>query len=173
MPVSKQMKSWIFFVCVATAYPVVWVAAPDRLILALKIIKNIALQVSLPLLIALFMMFLLNLYISAAHITRFMGKKTGIRGMLFSSFAGIVSMGPIFAWFPFLKSLKQKNMSDVYLAVFLFSRAVKPVLLPVLAAYFGWRFSLIFTLMCLACAWGAAFIVALSGKGPFCKKQLP
>lgn len=165
MQVSKQVKSWMFPVCVAVVYLLVWVTMPDRLIPALKIIKNIALQVALPLLLALVMMFLLNLYISAAHITRFMGQKVGIKGMIFSSLAGIVSMGPVFAWFPFLKTLKEKNMDDVYLANFLSSRAVKPVLIPVLIAYFGWRFSLIFTLLCLAGAWGVSFVVALSGKG--------
>ena len=127
--------------------------------------KNIALQVVLPLLIALVMMFLFNRYISAAHITRFMGQKVGIKGMIFLSLAGIVSMGPVFAWFPFLKTLKEKNMADVYLANFLSSRAVKPVLIPVLIAYFGWRFSLTFTLLCLAGAWGISFVVALSGNG--------
>ena len=171
MQFSKQYKSWIFPACVAAAYFVVWLTLPDRLVAALKITKTITIEVALPLLMAFSMMFLLNLYISAAHITRFMGKTTGIRGMIFSSLAGIVSMGPIFAWFPFLKTLKLKNMPDIYLANFLSSRAVKPILLPILTAYFGLKFSLIFTIMCLVAAWGGSFIVALilapeKGAGP-------
>ncbi len=166
MQLSKQLKSWIFPVCAAVVYLLVWVTMPDRLIPALKVIKIIALQMAFPLLMALVMMFLLNLYISAAHITRFMGQKAGMKGMVFSSLAGIISMGPVFAWFPFLKTLKDKNMADVYLANFLSSRAVKPVLIPILIAYFGWRFSLIFTILCLAGAWGVSFVVALSGKRP-------
>lgn len=164
MQLSKQMKSWIFPTCAAIAYLVVWIALPEKVIPALRIVKNISLQMAIPLLISLVMMFLLNMYISTAHITRFMGKKSGIAGMIYSSIAGIVSMGPVFAWFPFLKTLKDKGMADIYLANFLSCRAVKPVLFPVLIGYFGWRFSLIFIFMSLIGAWGTSFIVALSAK---------
>lgn len=164
MKFSKQLKPWIFPACAAVAYIVVWVTLPEKIIPASRIIKAITLQMAIPLCIALFMMFLLNMYISTAHITQFMGKKRGLAGMIFSSIAGIVSMGPVFAWFPFLKTLKEKGMADVYLANFLSCRAVKPVLFPVLISYFGWRFSLVFITMSLLGAWGIAFIVFLSGK---------
>lgn len=164
MQFSKQLKSWIFPACAAATYIVVWITLPEKIILALRIIKTITLQMAIPLFISLFMMFLLNMYISTAHITRFMGKKRGVVGMIFSSIAGIVSMGPVFAWFPFLKTLKEKGMADIYLANFLSCRAVKPVLFPVLITYFGWRFSLVFIIMSLVGAWGISFIVALSGK---------
>jgi uncharacterized membrane protein YraQ (UPF0718 family) len=164
MQFSKQLKSWIFPACAGIAYLAVWIALPEKITPALRIMKSISLQMAIPLAISLFMMFLLNMYISTAHITRFMGKKRGVAGMIFSSLAGIVSMGPIFAWYPFLKTLKEKGMADIYLANFLSCRAVKPVLFPVLIGYFGWRFSLVFILMSLVGAWGIAFIVALSGR---------
>jgi uncharacterized membrane protein YraQ (UPF0718 family) len=164
MPLSKQKKSWIFPVCVVIIYLIVWIVLPEKILPALKIIKNISLQMAIPLLISLFMMFLLNMYVSTAHITKFMGKRRGVVGMIFSSIAGIVSMGPIFAWFPFLKTLKDKGMADIYLANFLSCRAVKPVLFPILISYFGWRFSLVFICMSLVGAWGISLIVALSAK---------
>ncbi|MBM9518478.1 hypothetical protein JWG39_01445 [Desulforhopalus vacuolatus] len=164
MHFPKQLKSWIFPACAAAACIVVWIMVPEKIVPVLRIIKTITLQMAIPLLISLFMMFLLNMYISTASITRLMGKKGGLSGILFSSIAGIVSMGPVFAWFPFLKALKEKGMADVYLANFLSCRAVKPVLFPVLITYFGWRFSLVFITMSLAIAWGTAFIFFLSGK---------
>lgn len=164
MPFPKPLQSWIFPACAAATCIVVWIIVPEKINPTLRIIKTITLQMAIPLLISLFMMFLLNMYISAACITRLMGKKKGLSGMLFSSIAGIVSMGPVFAWFPFLKALKGKGMADIYLANFLSCRAVKPVLFPVLITYFGWRFSLVFIIMSLASAWGIAFVVFLSGK---------
>ena len=165
MHFPKQLKAWIFPACVAVVYGIVWIVLPEKIVPAMESIKNIAMQMAIPLLISLFMMFLLNMYISTAHITKFMGKKRGLVGILFSSMAGIISMGPVFAWLPFLKSMKEKGMADIYLANFLSCRAVKPVLFPVLVTYFGWRFSLIFTTISLVGAWGVAFIVYLSGKG--------
>ncbi len=164
MHFSKQLKSWIFPACAATACIVVWIMVPEKMLPALRIMKIITLQMAIPIFISLFMMFLLNMYISTACITRLMGKKRGLSGILFSSIAGIISMGPVFAWLPFLKALKEKGMANIYLANFLSCRAVKPVLFPVLITYFGWRFSLIFISMALVAAWGTAFVVALSGN---------
>ena len=171
MQFPKQLKAWIFPACVVAVYIVIWITVPEKIVPALGAIKNIALQMAIPLLISLFMMFLLNMYISTAHITKFMGKKKGLTGILFSSLAGIISMGPVFAWFPFLKTMKEKGMADIYLANFLSCRAVKPVLFPVLVTYFGWRFSLVFISMSLIGAWGVAFIVYLSGKGLTAEKK--
>jgi uncharacterized membrane protein YraQ (UPF0718 family) len=164
MMMARQLKLWIFPFFVAGIYLVLWIVIPEIIAPALKIVKKILIHMALPLVLAVFIMFLLNLFTSAAHITRFMGKKAGIKGMLLSSAAGIISMGPVFSWYPFLKTLKQKGMADVYLANFLSCRAVKPVLLPVLIAYFGWRFSLMFTLMSIAGAWAVAAVVAVSDK---------
>jgi len=166
MSILKQFKPWIFPACVALVYLVLWVITPEMIMPAFKTIKNILIHMAFPLALAVFMMFLLNLFITPAHITRFMEKQINIKKMLMSSAAGIISMGPIFTWYPFLKTLKQKGVPDLYLANFLSSRAVKPILLPVMISCFGWRFSLVFTLMTLAGAWGVSAIVALLNKNP-------
>jgi len=73
-------------------------------------------------------------------------------------------MGPIFAWYPLLKTLKEKGASDFHIANFLANRSVKPVLPPLMVANFGWRFSLVFTVGCMACAWLTATAVAIFGR---------
>ncbi len=162
-------KAWIFPMCVAAAYLILGVAAPDRTFQALNAAGRIMIQVSLPLLLAVLMMFLLNLFVTPAHVTRFMGRKAGPLGILLSSAAGVVSMGPVYAWYPFLASLKEKGASDFHLANFLSSRAVKPVLMPLMIAYFGWRFSLLFALFgvlsALVVATVVRFISPLSVRG--------
>ena len=164
-----SIKAWIFPICVAAAYVILGVAVPERIWSALHAVGRIVIQVSLPLLLAFFMMFLLNLFVTPAHVTRFMGREAGPLGILLSSAAGIVSMGPVYAWYPFLASLKEKGASDFHLANFLSSRAVKPVLMPLMIAYFGWRFSLFFTLIsvlsALLVATAVRFLCRLSVKG--------
>ncbi|MGM0381827.1 MAG: permease, partial [bacterium] len=59
--------------------------------------------------------------------------------------SGIISMGPIYAWYPLLASLRKKEVPDFHLATFLGCRAVKVPLLPVMAAYFGWAFTVVLT----------------------------
>lgn len=150
--------------CVAAAYLILWVILPDRTYKALRAAFHIMAQVSVPLLLAFFMMFLLNLFITPSHITRFMGQKAGALGILLSSAAGIISMGPVYAWYPFLASLKEKGASDFNLANFLSNRSVKPALIPLMIAYFGWRFSLVFAVFGVLSALAVAMSVSLLNR---------
>jgi uncharacterized membrane protein YraQ (UPF0718 family) len=54
-------------------------------------------------------------------------------------------MGPIYAWYPLLKELRNKGAENTLIALFLSNRAVKPLLMPVLISYFGWTYALILT----------------------------
>lgn len=54
-------------------------------------------------------------------------------------------MGPIYAWYPLLKELRNKGAENSLIAIFLGNRAVKPLLMPVLISYFGWAYALILT----------------------------
>jgi uncharacterized membrane protein YraQ (UPF0718 family) len=87
----------------------------------------------------------LNVFVRPGQVLRFLGGRSGIKGVLLSSVAGIISMGPVYAWLPFLAAIRDKGASDFHVANFLSSRAVKPVLLPLMIGYFGWRFSILFT----------------------------
>jgi len=46
----------------------------------------------------------------------------------------------IYAWYPLLKDLKEKGAGESSIAIFLYNRAVKPFLLPVMVTYFGWLY---------------------------------
>ena len=80
---------------------------------------------------------MMNLFLNPAQIVRFLGPKSGIRGIVLSAVAGIISMGPIYAWYPLLKDLREKGAAVSLLAVFLCNRAVKLFLLPVKISCFG------------------------------------
>ena len=159
-----RFRAWIFPACVAGAYLILFLIMPDRTRIGLEAAGQVLLQAFLPLLLAFGMMFLLNLFITPAHVSKFLGSGAGVRGVFFSAVAGILSMGPIFAWYPFLASLRKKGASDFHLANFLSYRAVKPAMLPLLVIYFGWRFSLIFTVFCGLSALVTATIVGLLGR---------
>lgn len=160
----SHFRSWIFPACVTGIYLVFLFVTPDRSWAALQSAGQVLMQAALPLLLAFGMMLLLNLFISPVHVSNFLGNGAGVRGVLFSAVAGIISMGPIFAWYPFLDSLRKKGASDFHLANFLSHRAVKPALWPIMIIYFGWRFSLIFTVVCVLSALVTATAVSLLGR---------
>ena len=150
-----KKRQWLFPISMVALYVAIYFIAPGRTVKALMASGTVLKQMALPLLLAFLMMVVLNLFIRPAQVSRFLGGRSGIKGVLLSSVAGILSMGPIYAWLPFLAGIRDKGASDFHLANFLSSRAVKPVLLPLMIGYFGWRFSLILTLLNVV---GALFV---------------
>ena len=105
-----------------------------------------------------------------------MKKGATVRQTLVAAVAGILSAGPIYAWYPMLKDLRQKGADYSLIAVFLVNRAVKPFLLPVMASLFGWAYVLMLTILTVAGSFAVAFVVGTlpdstidydrDGKGP-------
>lgn len=140
---AGSLRFLAFPVIMAIAYGVIAIVSPGQAVAALRASWRTLLQVAPALAVAFGVMVALNLLVTSAQIKRFLGKGTKSKGALLSSAAGILSMGPIYVWYPLLKDLREKDVSDFHLANFLGCRAVKIPLLPMMAAYFGWAFTLI------------------------------
>ncbi len=156
---GQDLRIWIFPGCIVLIYAAVFPAAPGNVAAALHASLHISGQMALPLAIAFVIILLLNLLLNPSMISRFLGKKAGLRGIVLSSGAGILSMGPIYAWYPFVKTLREKGVSNFHTANFLSNRSVKPAMIPVMIVYFGWRFTLVFTIFGIISAWLTALAV--------------
>lgn len=143
-PVTRM---FLFPAVILAIYGVLFAAMPDRASLALKSSGNIFLNMLIPLCLVLVLMILLNLFLKPVQIARFLGKGAGIKGVLLSAAAGIISTGPIYAWYPLLKDLRRKGAGNSPIAIFLYNRAVKPFLLPVMIGYFGWAYVVVLTVL--------------------------
>jgi len=109
-------------------------------------------------------MLALNLFLKPAQIIRFLGKGAGIKGVILSATAGIISTGPIYAWYPLLRDLREKGAGNSFMAVFLGNRAVKPFLLPVMISYFGWVYVIILTAFTIIASIVAGYAVGVLVK---------
>ena len=157
----RWARPWGFPLGVLGLYALGFMFAPEKAYLAFHLSRSLFQHLLWPLGLALAMMMLLNRFLSPALVSRFLGQGSGLRGAFLSSVAGILSMGPIYAWYPLLKTMKNKGSSTFHMAHFIGCRAVKPALLPVLAAYWGWRFATIFVITSLLAALIIAGIVHL------------
>lgn len=100
-----------------------------------------------PILLLVFaVMFLTNLFFESNQVVKFLGKGSGLRGWLVAIAGGIASSGPIYMWYPLLSDLKEKGMKDSLMAAFLYNRAIKIPLLPMMVYYFGWPFTLVLSI---------------------------
>ena len=75
-----------------------------------------------------------------------MGGESGIKGWVLAISMGILSHGPIYVWYPLLKDLRDHGMRSGLIAVFLYNRAIKIPLLPVMIFYFGIGFVIILSI---------------------------
>ena len=135
----------LFPALVLVAYGIIFAIMPEKASIALKSSGNIFLNMLIPLSLVFILMLLLNLFLKPAQIVKLLGRGAGIKGVILSAAAGIISAGPIYAWYPLLKELREKGAANSFLSIFLGNRAVKPFLLPIMIAYFGWIYVLLLT----------------------------
>ncbi len=104
---------------------------------------NLLYNIFLILLVVFIFMGLSNYFLSPSIISKYVGKGSGLKGWFIAVVSGILSHGPIYAWFPLLRDMKSHGMRDGLVAAFLYNRSVKIPLLPVMIFYFGWVFVIV------------------------------
>lgn len=143
----KIPGQWKFLAVVILAYIFVFIANANffKLIIVnfLSLLKGVALIV-----VAVFLvMFIFNLFIRPETIKKHLGKDSGLKGWLFTIFGAIVISGPPYVLMPMLSDLKRHGMKTSLVAAFLSNRNVQPVFLPIMVYYFGWRYTIIVSLL--------------------------
>ena len=93
--------------------------------------------------LVVFLVGLLNYFLKLKAISKYLGKNSGIGGWILALLAGIICHGPIYARYPLLKELRNQGMRQGLADVFLYNRAIKIPLLPVMIYYFGIAFTVI------------------------------
>jgi uncharacterized membrane protein YraQ (UPF0718 family) len=154
--VGKRKKlalgGWLFLLLVLVVYGVVGATDSTLFDNALAFFGQVIRQV-LPVLALVFLMLLAaDLLLQPAWIERHLGQKAGIKAWFMALFGGVLSTGPIYPWYALLRELRQKGMQTPLVAVFLYSRAVKVPLLPLMIHYFGATYTLVLCLYLLCFA---------------------
>lgn len=137
---------WVFLAVVVLIYGVTAFVAPELTLRAVAFFVQVLDRV-IPLLALVFVLiFLFDLFLNPKRIEKYIGKKSGLKGWLVAIVAGILSSGPVYAWYTVLSELREKGMRTSLVAVFLYNRAVKFPLLPLMVHYFGVRYTLVLSL---------------------------
>ncbi len=145
MKKKKSKNGYYFAITVAIIYIIVLIINPRKtgnaFLYSLGIFKKI-----IPVLIIILIFMWLLKFIPRKKVKKYIGSGSGLKGWLIVALAGMLSHGPIYVWYPLLKELREKGMNNGMAATFLYCRAVKIPLLPMMIAYFGGSFTLILTL---------------------------
>lgn len=146
--VSKTSKTgWYFLGIVIVIYIITAIIKPSFLMPALDFFLKIIIKI-LPIFILIFaIMFIINYFITPKWLVKHLGKDGGIKTWLIAVISGIISTGPIYMWYPLLAELKEHGVRQGFLATFLYARAVKPALIPLMILYFGLMFTIVLTIV--------------------------
>ena len=147
--VSGSRWGWVFPGTVALVYAVCAAVAPEIAMRAATAFTHLSLRVLPVLLFVFFLLFLIDLFIDRKWVLRHLGRAAGIKGWALTIACGVLSAGPLFVWYPMLADLRAKGMSSALLAAFLYSRALKLPLLPLMVHYFGLAYTVLFSVSIL------------------------
>lgn len=148
MPKQRHsgLGGWLFLGIVLLGYGLSFLLSPESAAEAFAFFRRVMRQVFPVLGLVFLLLFITNILLTPSMVKRYLGKEAGFKGWIASIVTGIFSMGPIYAWYTALAELQQKGMRTAFVATFLYSRAVKIPLLPLMIYYFGPSYTIVLCL---------------------------
>lgn len=94
----------------------------------------------------------INYFLNPKLIRKHIGADSGIKGIFYALIGGIISHGPMYAWYGLLEELREKGAKDELLIIFLYARAIKIPMIPFSIAIFGTLFTILISIYILLLA---------------------
>jgi uncharacterized membrane protein YraQ (UPF0718 family) len=142
---------WYFLLSVFILYIAAFIINKPVFIKASIMFLHIFLKLIVVLVFIFILMVFSNYFLNPKKVVKYVGKEAGIKRWIVVITAGILSAGSIYMWYPLLKDLKDKGMETGLIAAFLYNRAIKLHLIPLMILYFSGKFIfLLTTLMIIA-----------------------
>lgn len=144
---SKNIVPLIVLTVISAGYAVLYFI--DSTLFQKSMGKFLALIIQIaPFLLIVFLVMFINFwFIKPEIIKKYLGEQSGLKGYIFAILSGIISVGSVYMWYPLLKDLRKSGMSNKLIAVFIYNRAIKLHLLPVMILYFGLKYTMALTIV--------------------------
>lgn len=147
MASDKSRTGWYYLIIVVLLLMFSLIANPSSSLKIWKFFINLSWNM-IPIFITVFLLMAITNYLfEPKSLIKHMGKDSGIKGWLIAIVAGTLSSGPIYMWYPLLADLKEKGMKISLITCFLYNRAIKIPLIPLMILYFSFKYVLILTIV--------------------------
>jgi len=143
---NRKWSGLYFLGFVIVLHIILFLLNPENTYDSLKASGSILIKLIPVLFFVVLLMGLLNHFLKPKTVSRYMGKESGIKGWALAICTGILSHGPVYIWYPLLKDLRKQGMRAGLVAIFLYNRAIKIPLIPVMIFYFGIEFTIILSI---------------------------
>ncbi len=132
-----------FLIIVVSFYIVLYFFNSHKIVLSFEKSYHLIIKILPVFVMVIVATAIINMFLNPKKISKHIGKNSGVKGWLIAVVAGVVSHGPMYAWYPMFTELKKHGLKDGLIATFFYSRAVKLPLLPLMVDYFGIAFTVI------------------------------
>ncbi len=141
------MRYSLYFLCsVIILYILLFSLTPEKIYPSLQIALHIFIQIIPVITAVILLMGISNYILKPKTVIKHLGGDSGVKGWILAISFGILSHGSIYVWYPLLKELHKHGMRTGLLAAFLYNRAIKIPLLPLMIFYFGIPFVAVLTI---------------------------
>ena len=156
----KNYTRFYIFGTVIFIYIILFVLNADKttksILYSLNIMKEI-----IPILGIIYIFMVIFNFIPEKKLKNFIQKTKGFYQYLVLSLLGMISHGPIYAWYPLLKDLHERGLSYGSIGAYLFSKGIKLTLLPLMIYYFGLKLTILFSITLFVLSFVQAFLIDL------------
>jgi len=141
-----------FLIIVLVLYIILLLSDTTSALSALQKAASILLSLLPLFLLIITLTALINYFLKPKQIIKYFGKDSGAKGVFYALIGGIISHGPMYAWYGMMQDMRTHGLKDGLIATFMYARAVKLPLLPFMIDMFGLLFTIVMTLYILIAA---------------------
>ena len=147
-----KFKGVKFLIFVIIGYILLLFLDNSNTMLALQKSSEILKKIAPIFILIIILTALINYFLKPKQIMKHFGKESGAKGVFYALIGGILSHGPMYAWYGMLEDMRTHGLRDGLIATFLYSRAIKLPLLPFMVDMFGWMFTVVIIIYILLAA---------------------
>ena len=141
---SSNLK---FLILVISIYLIVLIFNFTFFLISLDRFINLAIRILPSILGTFVLIFIFNYVLTDKRIKRYLISESGWKKYFLVVGLGILSAGPIYAWYPFLADLKEQGFKNGLISIFLYNRAIKLPFIPIIIYYFSLKFVILLTVL--------------------------
>ncbi len=143
----KQITgSWYFLIAIFLIYFFLFLFSRENFLSAGSFSFGIIQKIILVFVLVFILMSITNYFFTPKFVSKHFQKK-GFSKWFFAVAGGILSTGPIYLWYPLLADLKSKGFNYGLISCFLYNRAIKIPLVPIMIFYFSLKYVIVLSLV--------------------------
>jgi len=115
----KSLGAWKGVILIGIAHAILGVACPGLALQVFKVSRVYLVEMAIIIPAVVLLMGLFEVWVSREMIERFLGKRSGLKGMFLAFLMGTAPTGPLYVAFPLASSLLRKGANHSNIIVFL------------------------------------------------------